>query len=79
MLKFAKWIFSFIMKSSCRFTVLEDPATKMIFNLTRSLFNDVMKIRIPDYYNQWAALPTKNCWEPYYALMEFENRENTGF
>ncbi|MGM2621177.1 MULTISPECIES: hypothetical protein [Bacillus] len=59
MLKFAKWIFSFIMKSSCRFTVLEDPATKMIFNLTRSLFNDVMKIRIPDYYNQWAALPTK--------------------
>ncbi len=79
-LKFAKWIFSFIMKSSCRFTVLEDPATKMIFNLTKSLFNDVMKIRIPDHYNQWAALPTKKTvGDPYYALMEFENGENTGF
>ncbi|WP_304522092.1 hypothetical protein [Bacillus toyonensis] len=78
-LKFAKWIFSFIMKSSCRFTVLEDPVTKMSFDLTRLLINVVMKIRIPDYYNKWAALPTKKTvGEPYYALMEFDNEDNTG-
>ncbi|QWG48372.1 hypothetical protein EXW31_28625 (plasmid) [Bacillus mycoides] len=78
-LKFAKWIFSFILKSSCRFTVLEDSATKMSFDLTKLLCDVIMKIRIPDYYNKWAALPTKKTvGEPYYALMEFDNEDNTG-
>ncbi|PEP14065.1 hypothetical protein CN552_16395 [Bacillus wiedmannii] len=78
-LKFARWIFSFILKSSCRFTVLEDSATKMSFDLTKLLSNVIMKIRIPDYYNKWAALPTKKTvGEPYYALMEFDNEDNTG-
>lgn len=79
LLKFARWIFSFILKSSCRFTVLEDSATKMSFDLTKLLSNVIMKIRIPDYYNKWAALPTKKTvGEPYYALMEFDNENNTG-
>ncbi|QHM11252.1 hypothetical protein [Bacillus subtilis] len=79
MLKFIKWIFSFIMKSSCIFTSIGDPATKMSFNLTRSLFDDVMKIKIPNYYIHWAALPTKKTiGEPFYSLMEFENGENIG-
>lgn len=79
LLKFARWIFSFILKSSCRFTVLEDSATKMSFDLTKLLSNVIMKIRIPDYYNKWAALPTKKTvGEPYYALMEFDNEDNTG-
>jgi hypothetical protein len=80
MLKFTKWIFSFVMKSSCSFGVIEDPATKMSFDITRSLANDLMEIRIPDYYSQWAALPTKKTvGEPYYALMEFKNKKNTGY
>ncbi|MED3786804.1 hypothetical protein P4576_05995 [Peribacillus frigoritolerans] len=79
MLKFTKWIFSFVMKSSCSFGVIEDPATKMSFDITRSLANDIMEIRIPDYYNLYAALPTKKTvGEPYYSLMEFKNEKNTG-
>lgn len=79
MLEFIQWIFGFIMQSSCNFTEIDDPATKLSFDLTKTMMNNIFEINEPGHYRRWASLPTKKTLaQPYYSLMEFKNGRNTG-
>ena len=79
MLKVCQWLLSFLTDSSGDFSSLTDSATKMNYDLIKTILNSSLHIK-PQYYNQYlAALPTKKTKaQPFYALMEFENGKNTG-
>ncbi|WP_318627013.1 hypothetical protein [Paenibacillus polymyxa] len=74
-----QWLLAFITNSKGKFSSLEDSATKLNFDLIRTLMNSVLQIKRKNYYKLLAALPTKKTKaSPFYALMEFDGEHNTG-
>ena len=79
MLECLHWLLSFFTNSKGEFATLNDPATKLNYDLTRTLLDSVFKIKINNYFKYFAALPTqKTPGKPFYTLMEFNGNNNTG-
>jgi len=79
MLEVLQWLLSFLTNSKGEFSSLNDSATKMNYDLTRTIMDSVFKIKRKDYYKCLAALPTKKTiGKPFYALMLFDGENNTG-
>ncbi len=79
MLKVLQWLLSFLTNSKGEFLPLYDSAAKMNFDLTRTLLDSALRIKVKNYFKCLAALPTKNTiGKPFYALMEFDGENNTG-
>lgn len=79
MLKVLQWLLSFFTDSKGEFSPLFDSAAKMNFDLTRTLMDSVLKIKVKNYFEYLAALPTKKTvGKPFYALMQFDGENNTG-
>ncbi|HWO98312.1 MAG TPA: hypothetical protein VNM45_18660 [Bacillus sp. (in: firmicutes)] len=79
MLRVMHWLMTFLTNSKGEFASLEDSATKLHYDFTRTLLNTIFRIKRKDHYKLLAALPTLlTVGQPYYALMEFEGGRNTG-
>lgn len=79
MLKVMHWIVTFLTNSKGEYASLEDSATKLHYDFTRTLLSTVFQIKQKDHYKHLAALPTPlTVGEPFYTLMEFEGGRNTG-
>ncbi|GGH68632.1 hypothetical protein GCM10008014_51250 [Paenibacillus silvae] len=79
MLKVIHWFMVFLTNTKGEFSSLQDSAIKLSFDFTRTLMNTVFQIKQKNYYRQLAALPT--LWteaQPFYAVMEFKGKHNTG-
>ncbi|ARU60801.1 hypothetical protein CBW65_06620 [Tumebacillus avium] len=79
MLMVMHWITTFLTNSKGEYASLEDSATKLQFDFTRTLLDNVLQIKHKDHYKRIASLPTLlTVGEPFYTLMEFEGGRNTG-